>query len=71
MMNLFALGFLKFGISDAVDILLEGKENRVVAYTHGEVTDYDLEEALAMQKDISDYEYRIAQALSVKYEKSV
>ena len=55
----------------AVDILLEGKENRVVAYTHGEVTDYDLEEALNMQKEISDYEYRIATALSLKYDKNI
>ena len=33
----------------AVDLLLEGKTNRVVGYRHGEFVDFDIDEALAMQ----------------------
>ena len=36
----------------AVDLLLEGKTNRVVAYKGGDFVDYDIDEALAMQKSI-------------------
>lgn len=36
----------------AVDLLLEGKTNRVVGYKHGEYIDFDINEALAMQKGI-------------------
>ena len=36
----------------AVDLLLEGKTNRVVGYQHGEFVDYDINEALQMtQRD--------------------
>ena len=48
----------------AVDALVEGKSSRVVAYKHGEFVDYDIDEALAMKKDISEYEYNIAQILA-------
>ncbi len=34
----------------AVDLLLEGKTNRVVGYKNGEYVDYDIDEALAMRK---------------------
>ena len=43
----------------AVDLLIEGKSNRVVAYKGGQFTDFDIDEALAMQKHISDYEFDI------------
>ena len=36
----------------AVDILLQGKTNRVVGYQHGQFVDFDIEEALQMQKAI-------------------
>ena len=49
--------------SYAVDILLEGKSNRVVAYKHGEFVDYDMEEALSMQKSIDEYQYSVARIL--------
>ncbi|MCI5479750.1 MAG: 6-phosphofructokinase [Lachnospiraceae bacterium] len=49
----------------AVDLLCAGKSNRVVAYRHGEYVDYDIDEALAMQKDISEYEFEISRTLSV------
>jgi len=36
----------------AVDIMLTGKTNRVVGYQHGDFVDFDIEEALKMQKGI-------------------
>ena len=48
----------------AADILCAGKTNRVIAYKNGEFVDYDIDEALAMQKTISDYEYDVSLALS-------
>lgn len=48
----------------AVDLLIEGKSNRVVGYKHGEFVDYDIEEALAMKKSIPEYSYEISRLLS-------
>ncbi len=48
----------------AVDALCEGKSSRVVAYKKGEYIDLDIDEALAMSKDISDYEYNISKVLA-------
>ena len=48
----------------AADILCAGSSNRVVAYTHGEFVDYDIEEALAMQKEIPEYHYQVSKALA-------
>lgn len=47
----------------AADILCQGKTNRVVAHTNGVFTDFDIDEALAMQKDIDEYQYEISNAL--------
>ena len=49
----------------AADILCEGKTNRVVGYQHGEFLDFDIEEALNMQKNISDYQYEVARILAL------
>ena len=49
----------------AVDLLCEGKSNRVVGYRHGAFVDFDIDEALAMKKEISEYEYQIAKNLSI------
>ena len=49
----------------AADILCEGKTNRVIGYRHGEFQDFDIEDALAMQKDIPEYEYRISKLLAI------
>ena len=49
----------------AVDLLLAGKTNRVVAYCNGEYVDYDINEALAMHKDISKYQFEISRSLSL------
>lgn len=48
----------------AADILCAGKTNRVVAHAHGGFIDYDIDEALAMQKDIDEYQYEVSRALS-------
>ncbi len=48
----------------AADIICQGKTNRVVAYQHGEFTDFDIDEALAMQKDIPEYHYQVSKLLS-------
>ena len=47
----------------AVDLLGEGKSNRVVAYKGGGFVDFDIAEALAMKKDIPEYEFMISKAL--------
>ena len=48
----------------AVDLLLEGKTNRVEGYRHGEFVDFDIDEALAMQKGIPEYQWEICRNLS-------
>ncbi len=45
----------------AADILVQGKTNRVICYRNGQFVDLDIEEALAMTKNISEYEYQISQ----------
>ena len=47
----------------AADILCEGKTNRVVAHAGGKFVDYDIDEALAMQKSIDEYQYAVSNAL--------
>lgn len=49
----------------AVDLLCEGKSNRIVAYKDGKFVDYDVDEALAMQKHISDYQFNVGKNLSI------
>ena len=49
--------------SYAADILLEGKSNRVVGYKNGKYQDFDIEEALNMKKQISEYEYEVCRIL--------
>ena len=49
----------------AVDLLLEGKSNRVVGYRHGQYVDFDIDEALGMKKMIPPYQYDIAKLLAL------
>ena len=49
----------------AVDLLAEGKSNRVVGYRNGDWVDFDIAEALKMQKHLPDYMIRVAKALSI------
>lgn len=48
----------------AVDLLCEGKTNRVVGYRHGEFVDFDIDEALAMNKSLDMYQIGICKVLS-------
>jgi len=47
----------------AVELLCEGKSNRVVGYKHGEFQDFDIQEALNMTKDIPEDQYQISKML--------
>lgn len=49
----------------AADLLAQGKSNRVVGYRNGEFVDFDIDEALKMQKNISDYMVRVSKAMAV------
>ena len=49
----------------AADLLYEGKSNRVVAYSHGEYVDYEINEALNMQKELPEYMVRVSKALAI------
>ena len=53
----------------AVDLLVAGKTKRVVAYKNGEYVDFDINEALAMEKGIPEYQYEVARSLSANYAK--
>ena len=53
----------------AVDLLVAGKSCRVVGYRHGEFMDFDINEALAMKKNISEYMWEINNSLSHNYTK--
>ncbi len=46
--------------SMAVDLLCAGKTNRVVGFQHGEFRDFDINDALGMRKDISNYMIEVA-----------
>lgn len=50
----------------AVELLCEGKTNRVVAYKDGEFVDYDIQEALAMEKGLDPYLFHITRKLTTK-----
>ena len=49
----------------AADILCAGKTNRVVGYKHGTFQDFDIEEALNMQKSINEYIYEVSRILAL------
>ena len=49
----------------AVDLLCEGKSNRVVGYRHGDFVDFDIDEALAMEKQLPEYQFQVCRNLSV------
>jgi len=48
----------------AADILAEGKSNRCVCYRDGQFVDIDINEALAMKKDINPYQVELSKALT-------
>ena len=48
----------------AVDLLCDGASNRVIAYRHGQFVDYDIEEALAMEKLLDPYMVDVSRRLA-------
>ena len=49
----------------AVELLCEGKTNRVVGYKHGEYIDVDIDEALNMDKKLPEYQLEVAKKLAI------
>ena len=49
----------------AVELLMEGKSNRVVGYRHGEFIDFDINDALSMKKEIPAHQYEISKTLAL------
>lgn len=49
----------------AVDVLADGKKNRIIGYLKGEFRDFDMEEALAMEKQINEYQYHLRKNLAI------
>ncbi len=49
----------------AVELLINGKSNRVVTVQHDRITDFDIEEALQMKKPFDKELYRIAHEISI------
>ena len=50
----------------AVELLCEGKTNRVVGYHHGEFLDFDILEALSMEKSLDPYLFHITRKLTTR-----
>ena len=48
----------------AVNALISGKSNRVVAYKHGEFVDFDIDEALSMTKDLDPFQVSVSRILA-------
>lgn len=48
----------------SVEVLLDGKMNRIIAYRNGAFTDYDYDEALAMKKTLDPYLVEMSTKLS-------
>ena len=51
----------------AVDLLQRGETKRIVGIKSGEIVDFDINEGLAMQKQVSREQYEIAKTLSYSY----
>ena len=49
----------------AVDLIAEGKLNRVVGYKQGEFVEFDIEEALTMNKDLSQRQMNVLKLLTL------
>ena len=48
----------------AVDLLCEGKSNRVVGYRNGEFKDFDINEALGMNKGVDPFMVDVSKAMA-------
>ena len=52
----------------AVDVIDQGKKNRLIGYKDGHIYDVDVDEAFAMTKSIDEYEYESAGILGTRTE---
>lgn len=50
----------------AVELLCQGKSDRVVVYKNGEYMDFNIDEGLNMKKDFSEYRYQVNELLSIR-----
>lgn len=50
----------------AVDLLEQGKSNRVVAYKNGKYVDFDINEGLAMEKEIENFQVNVSRLLETR-----
>ncbi len=50
----------------AIDVIEQGKKNRLIGYQNGKLYDVDVYEAFEMTKDIDEYEYEIANILGTR-----
>ncbi len=55
--------------SNAVDLLRDGKSNRIVIFKEGQFDDCDIDEGLAMKKEFPINQYEISRFLSSSYTK--
>ena len=49
----------------SVELLIDGKSNRIVCMQKSEITDVDIEEGLNMKKSVSDDLIKLAQQLAI------
>ncbi len=49
----------------AAELLADGKTNRVVVFKHGQIMDFDIEEALAMKKSLDMEMFKISNTISL------
>lgn len=50
----------------AVDLLCQGKSNRIIAYKNGEYVDYDIDEGLAMTKTLPEKTLQVSKLLGMR-----
>ncbi len=50
----------------AIDVIEQGKKNRLIGYKDGKLYDVDVYEAFEMSKDIDEYEYEVANILGTR-----
>lgn len=50
----------------AVDVIDQGRKNRLIGYKDGKVYDIDVYEAFKMQKSIDEYQYEVARILGTR-----
>ena len=49
----------------AIDLLHRGEKNRVICLKGGNYVDFDIDEGLAMEKTINEYQFLISRLMSM------